>query len=79
MPRIRCHYADCALNDESYCAAVAVEIDPDHGCATYSPANSVVNGEEERDEDELDDLEESEEWEDDDIDDDDDKNDDEEY
>ena len=38
MPRIRCHYMDCVFIDEGYCSAAAVEIDPDTGCATYSPS-----------------------------------------
>lgn len=38
MPRIRCHYMDCIFIDEGYCSAAAVEIDPDTGCATYSPS-----------------------------------------
>lgn len=41
MPRIRCHYADCVFLDEGYCAAAAVEIDPDVGCLTYGPSGEV--------------------------------------
>lgn len=41
MPRIRCHYADCVFLDQGYCAAAAVEIDPDEGCLTFSPAGEV--------------------------------------
>jgi hypothetical protein len=37
MPRIRCHYIDCVFLDDGYCGAAAVELDPDTGCATYSP------------------------------------------
>ena len=37
MPRIRCHYLDCAFLDEGYCSAAMVELDPDKGCVTYSP------------------------------------------
>ena len=37
MPRIRCHYTDCVFVDDGYCGAAAVELDPDTGCATYSP------------------------------------------
>jgi hypothetical protein len=62
MPRIRCHYTDCVFIDDGYCSAAAVEIDPDTGCATYSPADGVVAGEEKWDEEEL------EEWEEEDID-----------
>jgi len=62
MPRIKCHYVDCVFLDEGYCSAAAVEIDPDTGCATYSPSDeAAVN---ELDEEEL------EEWEDDEADDD---------
>ncbi len=38
MPRIRCRYADCVFLDEGYCAAAAVELDPEEGCLTYSPS-----------------------------------------
>lgn len=41
MPRIRCHYADCVFLDEGYCAAAAVELDPEEGCLTYSPSGDV--------------------------------------
>lgn len=41
MPRIRCHYVDCVFLDEGYCAAAAVELDPDEGCLTYSPSGEV--------------------------------------
>jgi hypothetical protein len=37
MPKIRCHYIDCAFLDEGYCSAAQVELDPDSGCATYVP------------------------------------------
>lgn len=57
MPRIRCHYTDCVLIDEGYCSAAAVEIDPDTGCATYSPAEGVAA------EDDWEEEEELEEWE----------------
>jgi hypothetical protein len=61
MPRIRCHYLDCVFLDEGYCSAAAVEIDPDTGCATYSPSEggALEAGWEED--------EELEEWEDDDA------------
>ena len=58
MPRIRCHYMDCIFLDEGYCSAAAVEIDPDTGCATYSPSEDAANDDEWEDED-------LEEWEDD--------------
>lgn len=59
MPRIRCHYSDCVFVDEGYCSAAAVEIDPDTGCATYSPTDSAAAEGEWEEEEEL------EEWEDD--------------
>ena len=42
MPRIRCHYTDCIFVDEGYCSAAAVELDPDTGCATYSPGDGTA-------------------------------------
>ena len=42
MPRIKCHYVDCVFLDEGYCSAAAVEIDPDTGCATYSPSDQAA-------------------------------------
>jgi hypothetical protein len=65
MPRIKCHYADCVFLDEGYCSAAAVEIDPDTGCATYSPSEDAA-----ADEWEEEDLEE---WEEDDSEDEDDE------
>ncbi len=66
MPRIRCHYTDCIFLDENYCSAAAVEIDPDTGCATYSPnEEAAVKGEEwdnELEEWEEEDAEEDDEW-----------------
>jgi len=69
MPRIKCHYIDCVFLDEGYCSAAAVEIDPDTGCATYSPSDeSAAEWEEEEEleweEDESED-EEDELWDDD--------------
>ncbi|MFZ5909835.1 MAG: hypothetical protein ACOYYU_07465 [Chloroflexota bacterium] len=58
MPRIRCHYLDCVFIDEGYCSAAAVEIDPDTGCATFSPLEGAAEDEDWEDE-------ELEEWEDD--------------
>jgi len=34
MPKIRCHYNDCAFLDDGYCSAALVEINPDNGCLT---------------------------------------------
>lgn len=56
MPRIKCHYIDCVFLDEGYCSAAAIELDPDTGCATYSPSDEAVAEEEWE--------EEEEEWED---------------
>ena len=50
MPRIRCHYMDCIFIDEGYCTAAAVEIDPDTGCATYSPSEDDIDASWEDDE-----------------------------
>ncbi len=57
MPRIRCHYLDCAFLDDGFCSAASVEVDPDTGCMTYSPT-AEASSEEGWDEDE-----EVEEWE----------------
>ena len=65
MPRIRCHYMDCIFLDEGYCSAAAVEIDPDTGCATYSPSEDSVDDDWE--EDELEEWEDESEGEDDDL------------
>lgn len=65
MPRIRCHYTDCVFLDDSYCSAAAIELDPDTGCATYSPNEEAVVAGEEWD-NELDEWEEDESEEDDD-------------
>jgi hypothetical protein len=61
MPRIKCHYMDCVFLDEGYCSAAAVEIDPDTGCATYSPSDDA------KVEEEWETEEESEEWEEEDL------------
>jgi hypothetical protein len=50
MPRIRCHYMDCIFIDEGFCSAAAVEIDPDTGCATYSPSEDDLPDEDWEDE-----------------------------
>jgi hypothetical protein len=42
VPRIRCHYLDCVFLDEGYCAAAAVELDPEEGCITYSASGEAV-------------------------------------
>lgn len=66
MPRIRCHYMDCIFLDEGYCSAAAVEIDPDTGCATYSPSEDAAN-DDEWEEEELEDWEDDSGDEDDDL------------
>jgi len=58
MARIRCHYTDCVFLDEGYCSAAAVEIDPDTGCATYSPTEAATKGEWDEEEGKLDEWEE---------------------
>jgi len=58
MPRIRCHYNDCIFVDDGYCSAAAVEIDPDTGCATYSPVDGPATDEDWEDEEELEEWEE---------------------
>jgi len=69
MPKIRCHYIDCAFLDEGYCSAAMVELDPDAGCKTYSPTAEAVD-ESDWDEEEEEELEEWEELEDEDEEDD---------
>ena len=65
MPRIRCHYLDCIFLDEGYCSAAAVEIDPDTGCATYSPSEDDLDNDWE--EEDLEDWDSEGEEEDDDL------------
>ncbi len=61
MPRIRCHYTDCVFVDDGYCSAAAVELDPDTGCATYSPnEESAAKGEDWEEEEELEEWDEEE-------------------
>jgi len=57
MPRIKCHYIDCVFVDEGYCSAAAVELDPDTGCATYSPSDAAAAKA-----DDWDEEDEKEEW-----------------
>jgi hypothetical protein len=64
MARIRCHYADCVFLDEGFCSAAAVEIDPDTGCATYSPSEAEAASEDWDEEEELEEWEDDEEDED---------------
>ncbi len=66
MPRIKCHYVDCVFIDEGICSAAAVELDPDEGCKTFSPAEAAAD-------DEWDEEEDVEEWDDDEAGDDDDE------
>jgi hypothetical protein len=60
MPRIRCHYLDCAFLDENYCSAASIELD-EEGCKTYSPNAEVLSDEDWSDEEEEEELEEWEE------------------
>ncbi len=67
MARIKCHYMDCVFLDEGLCSAAAIELDPDTGCATYSPTDEAATEteweEEEMDEWDDEELEEDdEEW-----------------
>ncbi len=61
MPRIKCHYIDCVFLDDGYCSAAAVEIDPDTGCATYSPSDEAATAWEEEEETEWEEEEGEEE------------------
>ncbi len=68
MPRIRCHYIDCSFNDEGYCTAAAVEIDPNEGCMTFTPSSDILPEDDwDEDTDELEDWDDVEEEEDEDI------------
>lgn len=68
MPRIRCHYLDCAFLDDGFCSAAAIELDPDTGCMTYSPTADVSSEEGwDEEEEELEEWEELEEEEEEDI------------
>jgi hypothetical protein len=60
MARIRCHYLDCVFLDEGYCSAAAIELDPDSGCATYSPNAEAAVDSDWDEEEELDEWEEVE-------------------
>jgi len=51
--------------DEGYCSAAAIELDPDTGCATYSPSDEAAAAEDWE--------EEEEEWEEDEAEDEDDE------
>jgi hypothetical protein len=59
MARIRCHYADCVFLDEGYCSAAAIELDPDTGCATYTPSEEAAKSDWEEEE-ELEEWDEAE-------------------
>jgi len=58
MPRIRCHYVDCTFNDDLYCSAAAVEIDPETGCATFSIVDRGVDGKISLEDEELEEIDE---------------------
>ena len=66
MPRIRCNYLDCIYLDDGFCSAVAIELDPDLGCANYSRV-----GERNQDEDWEDEERELDDWDEIDVEDDD--------
>jgi len=55
MARITCYYIDCVFLDDNFCSAAAIELDPDTGCKTYSPA---LDGEADEDWDSEDELDE---------------------
>jgi hypothetical protein len=52
--------------DEGYCSAAAIELDPDTGCATYSPTDEAKVAED-WDEEEAEEWEEEEEDDDDEL------------
>jgi hypothetical protein len=65
MPRIRCQYLDCDFQDDGFCSAAAVEIDPDSGCVTYRTTAEAIEVDDWTDDDELedwDDVEEDDIW-----------------
>jgi len=57
---------DCIFIDEGFCSAAAVEIDPDTGCATYSPSEDSL-ADEEWDDEEIEEWDGEGEEEDDDL------------
>lgn len=61
MAKIRCHYLDCVFLDDGYCSAAAIELDPDTGCATYSPTAEAAASDEWDEDEELAEWEELEE------------------
>ncbi|MCX6082377.1 MAG: hypothetical protein NTW32_22860 [Chloroflexi bacterium] len=44
MPRIRCHYIDCTFNDDLFCSAATIEVDPKLGCITFSNGDKDEDG-----------------------------------
>jgi hypothetical protein len=58
MPRIRCHYIDCAFLDDGLCSAGMVELDPDTGCKTYSASTETTEDDNWEEENELEEWEE---------------------
>lgn len=60
MPRVRCHYPDCVFVDDGYCSAAAIELDPNSGCATYSPTEEIVENSDVWEDEELEEWEEEE-------------------
>ncbi len=57
MPRIRCHYNECVFVDNGYCGAAAVELDPETGCATFTPNEDAASKDENLEEEEQEELE----------------------
>jgi len=55
---------DCVFVDEGYCSAAAVELDPDTGCATYSPTDGAAAENDWNEEEELDEWDDEEDEED---------------
>jgi hypothetical protein len=53
---------DCIFIDEGYCSAAAVEIDPDTGCATYSPSEEDAANWDDDDLEDWDDEEDDDLW-----------------
>ena len=64
MARIRCKYIDCTFLDAGICSAIAIELDPDEGCLTFSQLGDPFDDDEWDDEEEMDGFDE---WDDDDF------------
>lgn len=64
MPKVKCRYYDCVYLEDSYCGAVAIEIDPEEGCLTYARIEDVEDDDDWDDDEEIDELWDEEEDED---------------